>query len=236
MSLHCYVIPHSVVSTASRLFRAVSPARTAPQGVRHAVVHHAAKPAVRLPAAAGPNGCAAPVQALRALRSLAGLPAAGLLAGGMALGAGGAGLSQLSGAGAPATEIGSGSGYGGGFGGGSGSAGDSRDLASGTASTVDGSSAATGTGSVQSGSTTLGGVPAVARFRQLRAAAPQLTSTTATQLAQSDSIQGPVTISDDTTVTTADRVSVPEPIGMAWAGFLLVGGAVVWSRHRRVNS
>ena len=86
MALHCYVIPQAVARGTAQLVRRIT---HAPVGIRHIAVRSPA----RVPHALNPSdACSAPIQALRAMRSLAGLPGAALVAGGMALGAAGAGV------------------------------------------------------------------------------------------------------------------------------------------------
>ena len=104
MSLHCFVTPQALAAHVTRLSHRL---RHAP-GVGHHVAAHTRSGAIphAAPAAAPPVSCSAPVQALKALRALAGTPAAALVAGGMSLGAAGAGLAGGGlGAGAPAYPL-----------------------------------------------------------------------------------------------------------------------------------
>ena len=108
MSLHCFVIPHALATHAAHAVRHITRAA----GVGRRAATHTPTGAIphMAPAAAPPVSCSAPVQALRAMRALAGTHAAALVAGGMTLGGLGAGVAGVGTPGIPYGAAGGGGG------------------------------------------------------------------------------------------------------------------------------
>ena len=213
MSLHCYVIPQALAAHAGHVVHRVRHAF----GIgRHGVAHTTAGAVPHVaPAAAPPVSCSAPVQALRAMRALAGAPAAALVAGGMTLGGLGAGLA---GAGAPAAPYASAGGSGGGFVAGS----NSYTPRVVTANAAQQAPAATPAdmGVATPGSMVTAGTPTVSTpspSTPFQSPAPAMTP---------DSIPD-FTPADTPPVETnaAPPSPVPEPEGLAWFGMAAATGA-----------
>ena len=233
MTQHCYVVPSAAGLKPAHPVAHVTPVRHVGQPM-HAHRVHAAVPKVAGTPAGTPT-CSAPVGAMRALRNLGALPAAGLVAGGMALGASGAALSnRIAPARAPMVDAG-----------GAGSSafaapvGSSYRLAS-VSTTVPATVTDLGTDGVTSAL-----AAALPSAIMADATTPAVTRQLAVPTRRFVSVGTPniPTPLDDTPVgstpTTpsdapADKpVSVPEPALTGWASFALAGLGAWWARRRR---
>lgn len=243
MSLHCYVVPQSLAARSARIVRRVATGRHVGHGSAQRphipLIHRAVSSAASEPT------CSAPIQALRAMRALASLPGAALVAGGVALGAAGAGLIDRASP-APSTAVAA---YGGSGGGGPGGGTGYASNAGSPGTLLDAGIAATPTSGtppatdspaavpyiVGSASPPVGlpdippAAPLARRVQHGRDVSPPA-DTPGPNLASPPPQPSPVP-----DVSGPPAVNVPEPVGMDWIGFVLVGGVMVWKRSRTAS-
>ena len=229
MSLHCYVIPQALASHATHVVRHIARA----SGIGRRAVAHPPIGAVphMAPVAVPPTSCSAPVQALRAMRALAGKPAAALVAGGMVLGGAGAGLA---GAGAPAGQYAAGSAGGAGFAGAPGSTGPTSTTAarqfvatsSGTGSTI------AVQNSIDNTPNTFGPVATPSVLLVNTPNTPTLSTPVPFAVPDITPAVMPPPVLRTPRTDAPQPTPVPEPAGLAWVGLLAAAGTGLALRRR----